>query len=395
VLMLTVASVDSAPARSLKRRWTHWRLPNRYYFGRRQLQLLLERTGFGDIWMTADARLFPLAHVLENVADINWFSALPTAIRNRRVRLNSSGLIVTCAPRPALSESGEPTRLSIIMPVYNEHQTIESTLQAVLAKTIAGVDEKEIVLVESCSTDGTRELIAKYEDRPELKIIYEERPRGKGHAVRTGLAHASGQIVMIQDADSEYDINDYDELLKPLTNYEELFVLGSRHNGGFKMRTFTDRPLLSLFFNFGQVLFTTLMNTLYGQCMTDPFTMYKVMRRECLYGLKFECNRFDFDHELVIKLLLKGYKPREIPVNYTSRSYEQGKKVTIILDPLLWIKANFKFRFSSPYIKAVEERHRLALTNRVFSARPHRESAAGSPYSPATAVEHLATTAKK
>jgi hypothetical protein len=88
--------------------------------------------------------------------------------------------------------------------------------------------------------------------------------------------------------------------------------------------------------------------------MTDPFTMYKVFRRECLFGLDFECNRFDFDHELVIKLLLKGYQPYEVPVNYWSRSYSEGKKVTVFGDPPLWIRANFKFRFTNPFLSREE-----------------------------------------
>jgi hypothetical protein len=115
------------------------------------------------------------------------------------------------------------------------------------------------------------------------------------------------------------------------------------------MRTFTDNPLLAIIFNSGQVFFTWLLNTLYRQNMTDPFTMYKVFRRECLFGLLLECSRFDFDHELVIKLLRKGYRPYEVPVNYWSRTYSEGKKVTIVNDPLLWIKADFKYRFVSPF----------------------------------------------
>jgi len=235
------------------------------------------------------------------------------------------------------------------MPVFNERNTFEETLRQVMAKQIEGVDEKEIIIVESNSTDGTRDLVRWYEGQPEITVIYEDIPRGKGHAVRTGFKEATGEIILIQDADTEYDIDDYDALLKPILDFRSLFVLGSRHQGNWKMRSFTDQPHLAMLFNCGQILFTTLMNVLYGQRMTDPFTMFKVFRRECLYGLHFECNRFDFDHELVIKLLRKGYAPYEVPVNYRSRSYSEGKKVTIVMDPLLWIKANFKYRFVSPF----------------------------------------------
>jgi glycosyltransferase involved in cell wall biosynthesis len=271
------------------------------------------------------------------------------------MRLSTSGLLVTALK----TGTSEAPSLSIIMPAYNERPTVAAALTAVLEKEVVGIARKEIIVVESNSTDGTRDVVRSFEGRPGLKVIYEEAPKGKGHAVRAGFEHATGDIVIIQDADTEYDINDYDELLQPLLRWRQLFVLGSRHQGDWKMRTFTDDPAMSALFNFGQVLFTWLMNTLYQQNMTDPFTMYKVFRRECLFGLSFECNRFDFDHEIVIKFLRKGYRPFEVPVNYCSRSYSEGKKVTIIGDPLLWIKANFKFRVISPF-KPMRQAYREA-----------------------------------
>jgi hypothetical protein len=119
-----------------------------------------------------------------------------------------------------------------------------------------------------------------------------------------------------------------------------------RLGGKLKMRNFEDQPFIGYLLNFGQVLFTSLLNLLYGQHMADPFTMFKVLRRECLFGLKFKCDRFDFDHELVIKLVLKGYAPLEIPVSYRARSFKQGKKVRIIRDTLSWLKADFGLRFA-------------------------------------------------
>jgi hypothetical protein len=106
---------------------------------------------------------------------------------------------------------------------------------------------------------------------------------------------------------------------------------------------------LATLFNFGHLLFLTLFNTLYSQKLSDPFTMFKVFRRECLYGLNFETNRFDFDYEIVIKLLRKGYKPLELSVNYVSRSISEGKKVTVFRDPITWIRAMLKFRNSPLY----------------------------------------------
>jgi hypothetical protein len=116
-------------------------------------------------------------------------------------------------------------------------------------------------------------------------------------------------------------------------------VLGSRHGGRkvLKMRQFTGQTGLSLFVNVGHWFFTTLVNVLFFQRLRDPFTMFKVFRRDCLFGLEFECNRFDFDYELLIKLLRKGYRPIELPVNYRSRSYKEGKKVRLIRDPISWL----------------------------------------------------------
>jgi hypothetical protein len=133
-------------------------------------------------------------------------------------------------------------------------------------------------------------------------------------------------------------------LLEPLLQERAAFVLGSRHSGTVRMRKFTDQRLLGAVLDTAHVFFTGVINVLYGQNLKDPFTMFKVFRRDCLYGLQFECNRFDFDHELVIKLLLKGYRPLEIPVNYCSRSFKQGKKIRFFRDPPTWIAADVKYR---------------------------------------------------
>ena len=111
------------------------------------------------------------------------------------------------------------------------------------------------------------------------------------------------------------------------------------------MRHFTEQKSVSTALNFGHLFFTGVINVLYRQKMRDPFTMFKVFHRDCLYGLEFECNRFDFDHELVIKLVRKGYTPLEIPVNYWSRSFRQGKKVRVFRDPFGWLWIDFKLRF--------------------------------------------------
>ena len=233
---------------------------------------------------------------------------------------------------------------SIIVPVFNERATFPELMRTLLAKRLdhLGID-REIVLIESNSTDGTRELVAGFAATPGVKVIWQDRPRGKGNAVRAGLEVASGDIVLIQDADLEYDLDDYEALLEPLLQERAAFVLGSRHSGTVRMRKFTDQRLLGAVLDTAHVFFTGVINVLYGQNLKDPFTMFKVFRRDCLYGLQFECNRFDFDHELVIKLLLKGYRPLEIPVNYCSRSFKQGKKIRFFRDPPTWIAADVKY----------------------------------------------------
>ncbi|MEN9632397.1 MAG: hypothetical protein RL077_801 [Verrucomicrobiota bacterium] len=238
--------------------------------------------------------------------------------------------------------------LSIVVPIYNERATIQTALTAILAKRIPGWT-LEIILVESNSTDGTREVVLPYADDPRVKLILEDRPRGKGHAVRAGFAQASGDIILIQDADLEYDLNDYERLLAPLAAGEESFVLGSRHgHGSWAIRHFSDQPGQALILNCGHWGFTLLLNVALGIWLRDPFTMYKVFRRDCLEGLTLECNRFDFDWELLIKLVRRGHRPIEIPVSYNSRSFKEGKKISMFRDPLTWLWALAKFRCQRP-----------------------------------------------
>jgi len=236
--------------------------------------------------------------------------------------------------------------LSVIVPIYNEAATVRVALDAILAKSISGWT-LEIILVESNSTDGTRAIVETYGEHPRVKLILEDTPRGKGYAVRTGLAQATGDVILIQDADLEYDLNDYDVLLAPLAAGRQTFVLGSRHGeGGWAIRKFSDQPVQALILNLAHWGFTLLINGALGIWLRDPFTMYKVFRRDCLNGLTFECNRFDFDWELLIKLVRTGHRPIEIPISYRSRSFKEGKKISMFRDPITWIWALVKFRFA-------------------------------------------------
>jgi glycosyltransferase involved in cell wall biosynthesis len=306
----------------------------------------------------------------------------------------SRGGPMLAAGRPiaAAAVAGQRRTLSVIVPAFNEARTVGPMLDALLAKRVAGM-EVEVVVVESNSTDGTRDVVRAYEDDPRVRLVLEDRPRGKGHAVRTGFAHATGDFILIQDADLEYDLEDYDVLLEPLASGREALVLGARHGGNawWKMRRFNRRRALSLFFNCGHWFFTALLNGLFGQRLRDPFTMYKVFRRDCLFGLEFRCNRFDFDHELLVKLIRKGYRPVEIPVNYRSRSFEEGKKVAAIRDPLTWLVALARLRLERVDPLETIERARAAAraahapvgrTSDVAASEDHAAAAADAAVSP-------------
>jgi len=289
------------------RRRTEWRTEDRWCFDETTIQLLLLRHGFHEVLVRKPAACM-----------------LVTAVR------------LEPPPRP---------KCSIVVAVFNENSTFPLLMDALLKKELPGVD-REIIVVESNSTDGTRELAKQYQARPEIKLVLQDRPRGKGYAVREGFRHATGDVVLIQDADLEYDLDDYDALLAPVLSHRALFVLGTRHAGDWKMRHFAQQKILATGLNLGHAFFTGLINLLFRQNMTDPFTMFKVFRRDCLFGLEFQCNRFDFDHELVIKLVRKGYRPLEIPVNYSSRSFREGKKVRLFPDPFTWLWVDLKLRFA-------------------------------------------------
>jgi len=239
-----------------------------------------------------------------------------------------------------------PLILSIIMPVFNESGTVDKTIQRVLSKEVPNCSI-QLIIVESNSSDGTREIVESFRDNPKVKIVLQNQARGKGNAVRSGIEVADGDIILIQDADDEYDIDDYDVVLEPILKGHADFVLGSRHSddSGWKMRVFDDQPIKAFVLNCGHLFFTFLVNILYGLKLRDPFTMYKVFRRSCIANMSFVCDRFDFDYELLIKLVRRGYIPIEVPIQYHSRSFSEGKKIRIFFDPITWIYALIRFRF--------------------------------------------------
>jgi glycosyltransferase involved in cell wall biosynthesis len=244
-------------------------------------------------------------------------------------------------------------KVSILIAVYNEAETVARLLERVRTVSLPQVT-KELIIIESNSTDGSRAVVEDFvarhagESSLHVQAVYQDGPRGKGHAIRAGLAVASGEIVLIQDADLEYDVADYPDLLRPIIEGRAAFVLGSRHMGRdrWKIRKFARADARATLMNAGGMLFHGLFNLLFGTHLTDPTTMYKVFRADCLNGLIFTCDRFDFDFELTGKLIRAGFMPLEVPVSYNSRGFDAGKKIRIVRDPITWIAAILACRFA-------------------------------------------------
>jgi glycosyltransferase involved in cell wall biosynthesis len=236
--------------------------------------------------------------------------------------------------------------LSVIIPVYNEAATFVQLMEQVLAVKIPNV-ELEIVLVESGSTDGTTDLVKQYETKKHVKIFYQEKPQGKGNALKLAFKHVTGDIVLIQDADLEYKPGEYGKLIQPIIDGKTSFVLGSRPLGkeSWNIRKYKGYFFYARLLNFGGLAYTTLFNLLYGVWLTDPATMFKVFKRECIEGIRWRSDYFDLDWEIVAKLIRKGYKPLEIPISYMSRSTAEGKKIRFLRDGFLVFLAIVRFRF--------------------------------------------------
>ncbi len=230
--------------------------------------------------------------------------------------------------------------VSIIVPVFNESATVKELLERVIAAPLPEGMDKEIVIVESNSTDGTRHLVQSFVNKTpdtaglKMKLVLQDRPSGKGNAVRAGFDNATGDIIIIQDGDLEYDVNDYPILVQPILEGRTHVVVGSRHlsAGSWKIRKFDQTPIRATIYNFAGIFFHGYFNLMFWSKVTDPTTMFKVFRRDCLKRIKLRGDRFEFDLELLGKLILAGYVPFEVPVSYNSRGIEQGKKIRFFQD---------------------------------------------------------------
>lgn len=244
------------------------------------------------------------------------------------------------------------TLVSIIIPVYNEAKTVKEALNNVYQHRSENFD-KEIVIVESNSTDGSREIVKNFvKGKKNITLILENTPNGKGHAVQEGIKKAKGEVILIQDADLEYKVQDYDIVLEPILTGKASFVLGSRHLNEHEAFTWRIRKFKGIeipyayMMNFAGIIIHGIFNTLYGTNLTDPTTMYKVFTKKLYNQITPKGRRFDFDWELVCKFVRLGYVPLEVPINYDSRSPREGKKIGLFKDGYSCLKTVVKYRFA-------------------------------------------------
>jgi glycosyltransferase involved in cell wall biosynthesis len=256
-------------------------------------------------------------------------------VPNLRVFAKISELFVTSAEAKFcyLFNREYIVKLSVIMPVYNEHQTLEEIVRQVLDTNLA----HEIVIVDDGSTDGSREIMETWRDHPTIRTVMHDRNQGKGSAVRTGFQASTGDILVVQDADLEYDPRDYSKLVTPIVEGRADVVYGSRFIGGPARRVY-------FWHRVGNMLLTLITNILYNIDLTDMETCYKCMRREVVDGMVLRSRRFDVEPEITAKIAKRGYRIYEVAIAYYGREYEEGKKITG-WDALPAIWALIKYRF--------------------------------------------------
>jgi glycosyltransferase involved in cell wall biosynthesis len=211
---------------------------------------------------------------------------------------------------------GSNMRLSVIIPVYNEAATIQEILKQVRAVNLA----REIIVVDDGSTDGTRDLLKPEESQPGTIVLYHARNQGKGAAVRTGFDHATGDILLIQDADLEYDPRDYPMLVRPIEEGRVKVVYGSRFLG--------PRKAMMFWHMLGNKFLTLLTNVLYNTILSDMETCYKVFRADVIKGIPLRSRRFEFEPEITAKVLKRRHRIFEVPISYYGREYDEGKKIS-------------------------------------------------------------------
>jgi len=225
-------------------------------------------------------------------------------------------------------------KLTVIIPVYNERNTIQEVLRRVRRVDLGDID-KEIIVVDDGSTDGTRDILSMEEDST-IRIVYHPENRGKGAALSTGIRLATGDLVIFQDADLEYDPEDYPRMLAPVLKGKAEVVYGSRFTG--------ERRNMLFWHYLGNRFLSFVTNLLYNTTLSDMETCYKLFKREIIQGIEIKSRRFDVEPEVTAKVLKRRIRIYEVPISYAGREIEEGKKITWRDGiPALW--ALIKYRF--------------------------------------------------
>ncbi|HEY6214997.1 MAG TPA: glycosyltransferase family 2 protein [Vicinamibacterales bacterium] len=223
-------------------------------------------------------------------------------------------------------------RLSVVMPVYNERTTIDEIVARVLALPL----EIELIVVDDCSTDGTRERLQQLQRERGFVLVQQPKNAGKGSALRTGFERVTGDIVIVQDADLEYSPEEYPELIDLIVRGRADVVYGSRFLGRHRVFLFTHY--------LGNRVLTLITNVLYNTMLTDMETCYKVMRTEVLRSFTLHSNGFGIEPEMTAKIFKRGYRVYEVPITYDGRGYDEGKKITwkdgVVA---LWVLLKYRF----------------------------------------------------
>lgn len=227
----------------------------------------------------------------------------------------------------------EYMKLSVIIPIFNEKDTLKEIIYRVQA---TGIPD-EIILVDDGSSDGTINIVKEYEGKEGFRIIIHNKNQGKGAAVRSGLNAATGDVLLIQDADLEYDPRDYPALLKPIEEGLADVVYGSRFLGG-------SRRVAMFWHMVANKLLTLFTNVLYNTILTDMETGYKVFKKEVVEDMPLHAKRFEFEPEFTAKILKRKYRIFEVPISFNPRDYEEGKKIGLS-DAFEAIWALIKYRF--------------------------------------------------
>lgn len=222
------------------------------------------------------------------------------------------------------------TLLSVVIPAYNERDTIEEIVSRVLAVDLGPGIDKELVIVDDCSVDGTGDVLARLDGGDGIRVLRHERNLGKGAGLRTGFRAARGDVVLIQDADLEYSPEDYPDLLEP--------ILSGRTEVVFGVRPRHKPPKLIYVPALGNRFLTATFNVLFNARLSDVFVCYKAFTRRALAGIDLECKRFDVEIELAAKMIARNLRIVERPITYRHRSYDEGKKITCRDGWLAWGK---------------------------------------------------------